>query len=338
MELKSRRFILVLAMCIFIEIGLGSNANAATRVKTSESQGYVFKSGKTKLWSSPRMANAKLIGLSGNKKSVYFISKVVREHHKTFVRLGPTHMYWLKNKGMITRKFYVLRSSIRKIKTVKSKKRLNKLRFWVEDSKYSFWETPIGAKEKNFEQDFGKEYIDKNVYGTEQVKMYSGKVYVKAKDSKGKVIGWINKRSLKKGAYQDPVAYITSQQSYIENEWVDPKDSNIKVPPLIKGDELRKLVIQNKDKSATVIEFNGGPNTYYYMAANHKQTLRKEYQEPLKSKNLAKMDFSPLTAKTSITVQYVDEYGNKYKHTLVIGSNGQVLAITKKYPIGFAIS
>ncbi|MBS1005125.1 hypothetical protein JK163_02180 [Levilactobacillus brevis] len=77
--------------------------------------------------------------------------------------------------------------------------------------------------------------------------------------------------------------------------------SHIEVATLSQAGNLRRVIIQNNDDTAVVINVNVGPNTYYFLRADRTKTAVKEYKNELGYGSLTQTDYSPETQRLMLT-------------------------------------
>lgn len=281
--------------CIVIVAASLLTPGIVASAHSSSNSGYLFKNKATKMYSYPRTlhAHAKYLGRVGTTKTVYFAVGSVHAKGINYVKLAWPVTERLDGSQVLYSipSGYVRRSSVKRVKLLLTQAKSAPKPYWLKTTAYNFWAHPYGTVQHNLEIRASAEQSAKTLYVVGQAKTWEKRTYLKVQTKAGKQLGWINRKALGAGPYQDPTRYLTRGTSLTKTTWVNPQDSRVKVTSLVTKHELKKLIIQNSDGTAVVVLWNGGPNTYFQMESNHVRTKQREFNSYVQSKNLDNMNF-----------------------------------------------
>lgn len=127
-----------------------------------------------------------------------------------------------------------------------------------------------------------------------------GNRFYRVVTKRGHRLGWIKQRALTKGKYVSPITYLTKDSAWTKRVR-QLSHSHIEVATLSQAGNLRRVIIQNNDGTAVVINVNGGPNTYYLLRADRTKTAVKEYKNELGHGSLTQTDYFSKTQRLMLT-------------------------------------
>ncbi|MFC6207607.1 GW dipeptide domain-containing protein [Levilactobacillus tongjiangensis] len=191
-------------------------------------------------------------------KNLYFKKREMTHHGVKYIGLQRQSVDWAFTKGHARRKpsrtFYVRRSAVKKVKTVLAQTSIKKTPVNLKSSQYNFWTYPRGTRQSVKEQYRGSTYRFRTLYATEKMHTRLHGTFIKVQTASGKKLGWIYQGAVLSGRYLDPVAYLTRNTQLTKRVWVNKKKPRIKVASLSQDNQLKTLIVQAEDNSATARE------------------------------------------------------------------------------------
>jgi hypothetical protein len=242
--------------------------------------GYVFKSTRSVKYS--RHLSTPLITkvMHPHTKDLYFKNRETTHRGVKYIGLQRQVVGWTFTKGHARRKtfrtFYVRRSAVKKVKTVLAQTSIKKTPVNLKSSQYNFWTYPRGTRQSVKEQYRGSTYRFRTLYATEKMHTRLHGTFIKVQTASGKKLGWIYQGAVLSGRYLDPVAYLTRNTQLTKRVWVNKKKPRIKVASLSQDNQLKTLIVQAEDNSATVITIDPVRDTYYVLRSNRTRTEVKK--------------------------------------------------------------
>lgn len=284
-----------------------SQSNTAYVVKTARTKAYHFK--KTMTYT----------GRLKNTKALYVKVKRVRYRKQTYLGLKRiVNQSKLKNIGNVAPLpvpknliplIYVRQSSVKKVKTVLSQRRVKKTAYTLQNTKHNFWQSPIDTRAENNEVRFARDHVTQTLYVTETMTTRHGH-YAKVQTAAGKSLGWIYQAALQKGSYVKPMTLLLKGNQLDQYYWTNNDYGDFKIASLSEQGTLKTLMIQNTNGTATVLHLNDGKLTYSQLPLNRKLTAEKtlttnyHYGNVTKVRYLAKQQ----VIRLSITLASLEHY------------------------------
>lgn len=285
----------------------------------------ILKVKKIKLKTLPINQKGEYVGKAGitkDAKRVYFITD-------TKIK-GNQKYYGVLRAERVTSDYdmpyfaWVKPSQIRKVKTVYSSKSIKKKPYFVTSSRAAFWDHPFETTVYSHKKYTSGSYLHQTLYTFAKMKTRHG-WYYHMRTAKGKVLGWMSEKYVHVGKYASAISYLTVNEKNKKYIWKNSTQKNSQLAVLMKKQKIQRVIIQNTNNTALVINYkNGLPSNYYHLHSNRTRTAVKAYRNHLKYNNVGNTMYNNQKSRLTVNITTTNRNLETYTKDVYIQASGKV--------------